>query len=274
MKPTLDAIVPQQSEEIAGAEILMRSLVEHGVDVVFGYPGGAIMPVYDALYHYQDRIRHVLVRHEQGATHAAEGYARVTGRCGVAIATSGPGATNLVTGIADALMDSTPLVCITGQVGRALLGTDAFQETDIIGVTVPITKWNYQVTSADEIAPVMAKAFAIALAGRPGPVVVDITKNAQLEKAVYRRANYTPPQRSFHAVPVAEDYDRAAQYISEATDDASRTRGPCRSSSARASPFRRENGNTRCANPSGALSVPHASPPLCGDARYAWKLRT
>jgi acetolactate synthase-1/2/3 large subunit len=216
MKPTLDAIVPQQSEEIAGAEILMRSLVEHGVDVVFGYPGGAIMPVYDALYHYQDRIRHVLVRHEQGATHAAEGYARVTGRCGVAIATSGPGATNLVTGIADALMDSTPLVCITGQVGRALLGTDAFQETDIIGVTVPITKWNYQVTSADEIAPVMAKAFAIALAGRPGPVVVDITKNAQLEKAVYRRANYTPPQRSFHAVPVAEDYDRAAQYISEA----------------------------------------------------------
>jgi acetolactate synthase-1/2/3 large subunit len=216
MKPTLDEIVPHQSEEITGAEILMRSLVEYGVDVVFGYPGGAIMPVYDALYHYQDRIRHVLVRHEQGATHAAEGYARVTGRCGVALATSGPGATNLVTGIADALMDSTPLVCITGQVGRALLGTDAFQETDIIGVTVPITKWNYQVTSADEIAPVMAKAFAIALAGRPGPVVVDITKNAQLEKAVYRRASYTPPRRSFHAVPAVEDYERAAHYISEA----------------------------------------------------------
>jgi len=203
-------------EEITGAEALMRSLVDLGVEVVFGYPGGAIMPAYDALYHYQDRIRHVLVRHEQGATHAAEGYARVTGRCGVAIATSGPGATNLVTGIADALMDSTPLVCITGQVGRSLLGTDAFQETDIIGVTVPITKWNYQVTSPDEIASVLAKAFAIAQSGRPGPVVVDITKNAQLEKTRYQRAFYDPPRRAFHTTPSDDDFDRAADLINEA----------------------------------------------------------
>lgn len=203
-------------EEITGAEALMRSLVDEGVEVIFGYPGGAIMPAYDALYHYQDRLRHILVRHEQGATHAAEGYARATGRPGVALATSGPGATNLVTGIADALMDSTPLVCVTGQVGRGLLGTDAFQETDIIGVTVPITKWNYQITTPDEIPLVIAKAFAIAQSGRPGPVLVDITKNAQLEKTRYQRAFYEMPRRTFHTGPSDDDFDRAADLINEA----------------------------------------------------------
>lgn len=202
--------------EITGAEALMRSLVDEGVEIIFGYPGGAIMPAYDALYHYQDRLRHILVRHEQGATHAAEGYARATGRVGVALATSGPGATNLVTGIADALMDSTPLVCITGQVARGLLGTDAFQETDIIGVTVPITKWNCQITTPDEIPLVIAKAFAIAQSGRPGPVLVDITKNAQIEKTRYQRAFYEMPRRTFHTSPSDDDFDRAADLINEA----------------------------------------------------------
>lgn len=167
--------------KITGAEAIMRSLVAENVDLVFGYPGGTIMPAYDALYHYREKIRHVLVRHEQGAAHAAEGYARATGRTGVCIATSGPGATNLVTGIADAMMDSVPIVCITGQVGAKFLGTDAFQETDIISITMPITKWNYQVTNAKEIPAVLAKAFYIARTGRPGPVLVDITKNAQQE---------------------------------------------------------------------------------------------
>lgn len=165
--------------KISGAEAIMKSLVHENVDVVFGYPGGAIMPVYDALFHYKDKIRHVLVRHEQGAAHAAEGYAGVTGKVGVCIATSGPGATNLVTGIMDAMMDSIPMVCITGQVPSAVVGTDAFQEADVIGITTPITKWNYQITKASEVPEVMAKAFHIALSGRPGPVVIDITKDAQ-----------------------------------------------------------------------------------------------
>ncbi|MCB0323805.1 MAG: biosynthetic-type acetolactate synthase large subunit [Bdellovibrionales bacterium] len=172
--------------KISGSEALWRALLNEGVDTVFGYPGGAIMPVYDALYDFQDSVRHILVRHEQGAAHAAQGYARVTGRAGVAMATSGPGATNLVTGIADALMDSVPLVCITGQVFANLLGTDAFQETDVIGVTIPITKWNYQVTKAEEIPEAIAKAFYIAQKGRPGPVLVDITKNAQVELFEYQ----------------------------------------------------------------------------------------
>lgn len=171
--------------EVSGSEILLELLIAQGVTTLFGYPGGAIMPVYDALYDYQDKLRHILVRHEQGAAHAAEGYARISGKAGVCIATSGPGATNLVTGIADAMLDSIPLVCITGQVAREFLGTDAFQETDVIGITTPITKWNYQVTNAGELASVIPKAFQIALSGRPGPVVIDITKNAQLERILW-----------------------------------------------------------------------------------------
>ena len=157
----------------------MRCLLEEGVDLVFGYPGGAIMPVYDELYKYSDQIHHVLVRHEQGATHAAQGYARSSGRVGACIATSGPGATNLITGIADAMIDSTPMVCITGQVPKHLLGSDAFQETDVMGITIPVTKWSFQITDASEIPEVFAKAFYVAKSGRPGPVVIDITKNAQ-----------------------------------------------------------------------------------------------
>jgi acetolactate synthase-1/2/3 large subunit len=168
--------------KITGAQAVIESLINEKVEVIFGYPGGANMPIYDALYDYQNKIRHILVRHEQGAAHAAEGYARVSGKVGVCFATSGPGATNLVTGIADAMMDSVPLVCITGQVPVSVVGTDAFQETDVIGITTPITKWNYQITSAQEIADVFAKAFYIARTGRPGPVVIDITKNAQFEE--------------------------------------------------------------------------------------------
>ena len=170
------------AQEFTGSQLLLELLIREGVDTIFGYPGGAIMPVYDALYDYQDKISHILVRHEQGASHAAEGYARASGRVGVCMATSGPGATNLVTGIADAMLDSVPIICITGQVGRAFLGTDAFQETDIIGITIPITKWNYQVTSAEELLTIIPKAFAVARSGRPGPVLIDITKNAQFEK--------------------------------------------------------------------------------------------
>lgn len=166
---------------MTGAEAVVASLLEEGVDTLFGYPGGAIMPVYDALYDYQERLRHILVRHEQGAVHAAQGYARVSKRVGVCIATSGPGATNLITGIADAQIDSTPLVCITGQVGSHLLGTDAFQETDVIGISMPVTKWNYQITKAEEIPAAFAKAFYIARSGRPGPVLLDITKDAQFK---------------------------------------------------------------------------------------------
>ena len=168
-------------KKISGAEALIRCLISEGVDVLFGYPGGAIMPVYDELYKFEKKINHILVRHEQGATHAAQGYARTSGKVGVAIATSGPGATNLVTGIADAQIDSTPMVCITGQVASYLLGSDAFQETDIIGISTPVTKWNYQITKASEISEIFAKAFYIAKSGRPGPVLIDITKDAQFE---------------------------------------------------------------------------------------------
>ncbi len=167
------------TEKMTGAEAVIRCLLAEGVDLIYGYPGGAIMPVYDELYKYQDQLHHVLTRHEQGATHAAQGYARTSGKVGVAIATSGPGATNFVTGIADAQIDSTPMVCITGQVGSHLLGSDAFQETDIIGISTPITKWNHQVTKAEDIPEVLAKAFYIARSGRPGPVLIDITKDAQ-----------------------------------------------------------------------------------------------
>ena len=168
--------------KITGSEAVIRCLLEEQVDIIYGYPGGAIMPVYDELYKYQDKIHHVLTRHEQGATHSAQGFARISGRVGVAIATSGPGATNLVTGLADAQIDSTPMICITGQVSSHLLGSDAFQETDIIGISTPITKWNYQITKASEISEIFAKAFFIAKSGRPGPVLIDITKDAQFEK--------------------------------------------------------------------------------------------
>ena len=167
------------SMKLTGAQAVLTSLIREKTEIIFGYPGGAIMPIYDALYDYQDKIKHVLVRHEQGAAHAAEGYARVTGKPGVVFATSGPGATNLVTGIADAMLDSVPLVCITGQVSSLFIGTDAFQEADVMGITTPITKWNYQVTKAEEIPEAIAKAFHIASTGRPGPVVIDITKDAQ-----------------------------------------------------------------------------------------------
>lgn len=166
-------------KKITGAEAVIRSLIEEDVHTIFGYPGGAIMPIYDALYDYADQINHVLVRHEQGATHAAQGYARATGKAAVCFATSGPGATNLITGLADAMMDSTPIVCITGQVSSKLLGTDAFQETDVIGISMPVTKWNVQVTKSEDIPYAIAKAFYVACTGRPGPVLIDITKDAQ-----------------------------------------------------------------------------------------------
>ncbi|MCX6238924.1 MAG: biosynthetic-type acetolactate synthase large subunit [Bacteroidia bacterium] len=180
-----DNPLDQEPVEITGSEAVIRSLIAEGVDTIFGYPGGAIMPVYDALYDYRHILKHVLTRHEQGAVHAAQGYARVSGKVGVCIATSGPGATNLITGIADALIDSTPLVCITGQVVSGLLGTDAFQESDVIGITMPVTKWNYQITCAEEIPEAISRAFYIALSGRPGPVVLDITKDAQFAKLKY-----------------------------------------------------------------------------------------
>jgi acetolactate synthase I/II/III large subunit len=167
---------------ISGAEAVIRCLLAEDANLVYGYPGGAIMPIYDELFKFQDQLHHVLTRHEQGATHAAQGFARTSGKVGVALATSGPGATNLVTGIADAQIDSTPMVCITGQVASHLLGSDAFQETDIIGISTPVTKWNYQITKASEIPEIMAKAFYIARSGRPGPVLIDITKDAQFEK--------------------------------------------------------------------------------------------
>jgi acetolactate synthase I/II/III large subunit len=180
---TLNASETTVSEPkfLTGAQAIMESLVAQGVDTIFGYPGGAIMPTYDALYDYQDKIKHILVRHEQGAGHAAQGYARMTNRAGVALVTSGPGATNLMTPIADAMLDSTPMVCLVGQVKANLLGTDAFQECDIIGVSMPITKWNYQVVDADEIPYIIAKAFHIAESGRPGPVLIDITRTAQAD---------------------------------------------------------------------------------------------
>lgn len=194
-----------------GAEATLRILLAEGVDTIFGYPGGAIIPIYDALYDFKDQLNHVLVRHEQGGIHAAQGFARASGRVGVVLATSGPGATNLVTGIADAMIDSTPLVCITGQVFAHLLGTDAFQETDIINITAPVTKWNFQVTNAEEIPEALAKAFYIARSGRPGPVLIDITKNAQLQ--AFHFAPYVPCThiRSYRPVPIVRP-----EYIREA----------------------------------------------------------
>ena len=196
---------------MTGAVATLQALLAEGVDTIFGYPGGAIIPIYDALYDFKEQLNHVLVRHEQGGIHAAQGYARSSGRVGVVFATSGPGATNLVTGLADALIDSTPLVCITGQVFAHLLGTDAFQETDIINITTPITKWNYQVTNAEEIPEALAKAFYIARSGRPGPVLIDITKNAQQQKHDF--APYQPCThiRSYRPKPIVRP-----EYIREA----------------------------------------------------------
>ncbi len=204
---------------LSGSQILLESLLLMGVDTIFGYPGGAIMPIYDALYDYSDKLRHILVRHEQGAAHAAEGWARVRNKPGICFATSGPGATNLVTGIADAMMDSVPLVCITGQVSSVFLGSDAFQEADVIGITTPITKWNYQVTKASEIATVVAKAYHIAGTGRPGPVLIDITKDAQFEKVEYTPVSsvYIPGYQ-----PVTKANPRQIQIAAKLLNEAKR----------------------------------------------------
>jgi len=203
--------------KITGAEAVLKCLLEEGADLAYGYPGGAIMPVYDEIYKYREKFHHVLTRHEQGAIHAAQGFARVTGKPGIVFATSGPGATNLVTGIADAQIDSTPLVCVTGQVASHLLGSDAFQETDIIGISTPVTKWNYQITKASEIPEVMAKAFYIAKSGRPGPVLIDITKDAQFGEVDFE---YTKCEkiRSYRATPKfeIEKIKEAAEIINNA----------------------------------------------------------
>jgi acetolactate synthase-1/2/3 large subunit len=205
------------TETISGSEAIVRCLIEEGTEIIYGYPGGAIMPVYDELFKYQDKIHHVLSRHEQGATHSAQGYARISGKVGVAIATSGPGATNLITGIADAQIDSTPMVCITGQVFSHLLGSDAFQETDIVGISTPVTKWNCQVTKAEDIPAVMAKAFFIARSGRPGPVLVDVTKDAQLEKLDFSYEKCTKV-RSYNPIPKTDiaSLEAAAKLINSA----------------------------------------------------------
>jgi len=205
------------TERISGSEAIVRCLIEEGVDILYGYPGGAIMPVYDELYKYQDKIHHVLTRHEQGATHSAQGYARISGRVGVAMATSGPGATNLITGIADAQIDSTPMVCITGQVPSNLLGSDAFQETDIVGISTPVTKWNCQVTRAEDIPEALAKAFYIAKSGRPGPVLIDITKDAQFNEFDFSYEKCTHV-RSYKPVPETDisKVEEAAKLINAA----------------------------------------------------------
>ena len=202
----------------SGSKAVLEAFLAEDVTTIFGYPGGAIMPIYDALYDYNDQLKHILVRHEQGAIHAAQGYARSSGKVGVVFATSGPGATNLVTGLADAMIDSTPVVCITGQVYAHLLGTDAFQEVDVLNITTPVTKWNYQVTDAKEIPSVLAKAFYIAQTGRPGPVLIDITKNAQLDKFDYEGYHRCEHIRSYRPKPlVRKEYiEQAAQLINEA----------------------------------------------------------
>jgi len=204
--------------ELSGSAAVLEAFLEEDVDTIFGYPGGAIMPIYDALYDYNDKLKHILVRHEQGGIHAAQGYARASGKTGVVFATSGPGATNLVTGLADAMIDSTPLVCVTGQVFAHLLGTDAFQETDVINITTPVTKWNYQVTDATEIPAVLAKAFYIAGSGRPGPVLIDITKNAQIQKFNYEGYTRCSHIRSYRPKPIVrkEYIAEAAKLINEA----------------------------------------------------------
>ena len=215
---TKEKTVQKTTASISGSEAVLDAFLNENVTTIFGYPGGAIMPIYDALYDFNDRLQHILVRHEQGAIHAAQGFARASGRTGVVFATSGPGATNLVTGLADAMIDSTPVVCITGQVFAHLLGTDAFQETDVINITTPVTKWNYQVTDATEIPAVLAKAFYIAGSGRPGPVLIDITKNAQLQKFDYEGYKKCEHIRSYRPKPIVrkEYVEQAAKLINEA----------------------------------------------------------
>ncbi len=206
-----------ETMKVTGSDALLLSLIDEGTTTIFGYPGGAIMPIYDKLLDYKGKLKHILTRHEQGAIHAAQGFARVTGRPGVCFATSGPGATNLITGIADAYMDSTPLVCITGQVFSNLLGTDGFQETDVVGVTMPVTKWNFQITKCEEIPEAIAKAFYIACSGRPGPVVIDITKDAMINTFdyQYKKCNYI---RSYIPEPKVkhDQVEKAAKIINEA----------------------------------------------------------
>jgi acetolactate synthase I/II/III large subunit len=216
---TNEVLTEQPISYFSGAEALMECLIAEGVDTIFGYPGGAIMPTYDALYGYMDRIKHILVRHEQGAGHAAQGYARTSGKVGVCLVTSGPGGTNLITPIADAIIDCTPLVCIIGQVRSTLLGTDAFQETDIIGVTAPVCKWNYQITDPNEVPEILAKAFYIARSGKPGPVVIDFARDAQANpmnktfsyKKVERMVSYHP-----RLIPKKEQLEKAAELINKA----------------------------------------------------------
>jgi len=214
-----DSIQPEEKQFLTGAQAIMESLVAQGVTTIFGYPGGAIMPTYDALFDYQDRLKHILVRHEQGAGHAAQGYARMLNKAGVCMVTSGPGATNLITPIADAMLDSTPLVCIVGQVKGNLLGTDAFQECDLIGISMPVTKWNYQVMDANEIPEIIAKAFYIAETGRPGPVLIDITRTAQSDKMTVP-FEYIPCKSIIsykpRIEPKAEHLAAAAKLINEA----------------------------------------------------------
>ncbi len=205
------------SKKVTGSHAVMLSLIEEGVEFIFGYPGGAIMPIYDSMMDYHDRIKHILTRHEQGAVHAAQGYARVSGKVGVCMATSGPGATNLITGIADAMIDSTPLVCITGQVVSHLLGSDAFQETDVVGISMPVTKWNYLVTKSEEIPWTLAQAFYIARTGRPGPVVIDIAKDAQFGEVEFKY-NKCINLRSYIPKPKInrEEIKKAAELINSA----------------------------------------------------------
>lgn len=215
---TQASVVAEAPQQVSGSVLVLEALLAEKVDTIFGYPGGAIMPIYDALYDYNDKLRHILVRHEQGAIHAAQGYARSSGKTGVVFATSGPGATNLVTGLADAMIDSTPVVCITGQVFAHLLGTDAFQETDVINITTPVTKWNHQVTDANEIPEVLAKAFYIAGSGRPGPVVIDITKNAQMQMVANQAYESCHHIRSYRPKPIIrkEYVQKAAELINKA----------------------------------------------------------
>lgn len=217
-RETYSEIKDQPGRDISGSQAVIESIIAEGLSTVFGYPGGAIMPVYDALVDYTDQLHHILARHEQGAIHAAQGFARTSGKVGVAIATSGPGATNLITGLVDAMLDSTPLVCITGQVYAHLLGTDAFQETDVINISTPATKWNYQVTEAQDIPGVLAKAFFIAASGRPGPVLVDITKNAQIDKFNFKGYKKCKHIRSYLPKPfIRESYiEQAAALINQA----------------------------------------------------------
>jgi len=211
-QPTIEKIATT-----TGAQALVRSLIAEGVDTIFGYPGGAIMPVYDALYDFQKEVKHIMTRHEQGATHAAQGYARISGKVGVCLATSGPGATNLITGLADAQLDSTPMVCITGQVASQMIGTDAFQETDVVSISMPVTKWNVQITKAQDIPAAIAKAFYVARSGKPGPVLVDITKDAQFQhfeynyKSCLNVRSYIP-----HPQVSAVEVQKAAEIINKA----------------------------------------------------------